>query len=112
MAGKQNRGQKMIAKTIFSLVFIIVACYAGLYYHELAHVRIENNYGCEKTRIEFGIAEANVKCYSERLYDSPDRILAHSINEIVGYNLMMVVAVMIVMFYSNMFFNTRADKDE
>ncbi|OGM02624.1 hypothetical protein A3K72_01890 [Candidatus Woesearchaeota archaeon RBG_13_36_6] len=65
-------------------VFLIVF---WVFSHEAAHTAIYKNFGCENITYGFIYTEADCE-RSDDMGLYPQRELAHSINEIVGYSIM------------------------
>lgn len=71
--------------TFFLVVIITIGM--QIYFHEFTHVQIMKYYGCEHigTGFEDGSVFVIESCPTQEMYDKA--VLAHSINEIVGYNI-------------------------
>ena len=83
---------KRIIKEVF---FIIILLAVFVYLHEATHYAINLNFGCDKLEFDFdGLGIVSTIDPSSCIND--DVLLAHSINEIVGYNIMPFLLLIII----------------
>lgn len=71
------------------LAIIIALCFT--YQHEKIHEAIDNNYGCTKTSITWFFWGAEERCISHDVKSNDTHKLLHSLNELIGYNLLVFV---------------------
>lgn len=84
-------------KTLNSIIFIILCMIGYIWLHELTHATIYEYYDCYdiEYHLELGWYPASVSAYC---YDE-DHKLAQSINEIIGYNVMPFLIILIYILY-------------
>jgi hypothetical protein len=71
------------------LLIISALCLVGgsIVNHEVTHGQIYKYYGCENVSYGINSKGAYTSCLDENRVQSASEILAHSQNEIVGYNI-------------------------
>jgi uncharacterized membrane protein len=84
---------------IMAVLGILLGCFMVV--HEITHSQINKYYGCKENTFWLDWEGANTKCLSwEDGADFNSLLLAQSINEIIGYNvvpaILLLVIVMIV----------------
>lgn len=70
----------------FILVFAVMLT-TTVFIHEITHSMIFRYFGCEKTEIGISWEGAYCKCIDEDHIKTDEHRLAHSINEVITYNL-------------------------
>ena len=79
---------KNIILKLFLIAFFLITQINAIYYHELAHKEIYKHYGID-SEIGINFKELYAYTYAKDITNCNDNcILAHDINDIVGYNLL------------------------
>ena len=105
---------------IFAFIFAIMVMLMFSQFHEVTHYQIGKYYGCNG-EIHWDFLDFN-KSYTETMdgeltafmsthwnedcIQSESQILAHSINEIIGYNVMPILEMILILLFMNSMFNS------
>jgi hypothetical protein len=83
-------------KIFLNIVFLLLLVTTFIFLHELTHKTIYEKYGC--TDIEQGYE--NFRFYTSAICTDKDVTLAQSIAEIVGYNIMPFLVILVFVAYT------------
>jgi len=76
---------KMTRKGRFSMMMLLLV--VSIIFHEITHGTMFRYFGCKSVRYGIWLTGPYTKCTDDEFVCSEQCILAHSINEIVGYNI-------------------------
>jgi len=96
-----SQNKKLMLIPIFLILFLGLIFFNEMKsfteIHEITHMKIATNYGCQDWTINNGFRENNFICHHyEGDYDQNQEMLLHSINEIVSYNLISLATLIMI----------------
>lgn len=84
--------QKELKVKLIKYIFLILLTITFLLIHEVTHIEINRKYGCRNTELIFygnqSMIESRYICKEMDMAKESTFLLAHSINEVVGYTIM------------------------
>jgi len=94
---------------IITFMLFVVVYQCGVYFHEQTHRTVANNYGCIDSTIDINfLADSYFQCheYQGRTDEMKEKqLMLDSLNEVIWYNLNVIIALMFVVTTAYMVIN-------